>query len=199
MRSIPRIGLTGGIGSGKSTVAKLLRDRGAAIIDADAVARACTQAGGAAMYAIANTFGSEFVAVDGSLDRDRMRTNVFSRPQVRTQLETILHPIIDHEMSRQAALNRSGCTVFDIPLLVESKRWRHRLDRIAVIDCQRETQIRRVMARNGWGISVVEAVLAQQSLRSERLAAADLVLFNDTDDIGTLQDNITRLAPWFGL
>ena len=199
MRRRFRLGLTGGIGSGKSTVARLLQDRGAAVIDADAIARACTLTGGAAMPAIRATFGADFVAADGSLDRDRMRAHVFAQPQARAQLEAIVHPLVGQEMARQAAAADTVCTVFDVPLLVESPRWRPQLDRVLVVDCQRETQIRRVMARNGWERATVEAVLDNQSPRQRRLAAADIVLFNDGHEIEQLRLMVDRLAQRFGL
>lgn len=199
MRRRFRLGLTGGIGCGKSTVARLLQDRGAAVIDADAIARACTQTGGAAMPAIRATFGSDFVAPDGSLDRDRMRAHVFGHPQAKAQLEAIVHPLVGQEIARQAAAADAVCTVFDVPLLVESPRWRPQLDRVLVVDCERETQIRRVMARNGWERATVEAVLDNQSPRLRRLAAADMVLFNDGHEIEQLRCMVDRLAQRFGL
>lgn len=199
MRRRFRLGLTGGIGSGKSTVARLFQDRGAAVIDADAIARACTLAGGAAMPAIAAAFGTDFVAPDGSLDRDRMRAHVFGHPQAKAQLEAIVHPLVGQEIARQAAAADAVCTVFDVPLLVESPRWRPQLDRVLVVDCERETQIRRVMARNGWERATVEAVLDNQSPRLRRLAAADMVLFNDGHEIEQLRGVVGRLAQRFGL
>ncbi len=199
MRRGWRLGLTGGIGSGKSTVARLLQDHGATVIDADAIARACTQAGGAAMPAIAAAFGSDFVAPDGSLDRDRMRAHVFGHPQAKVQLEAIVHPLVGQAIAEQAAAARSPCTVFDVPLLVESPRWRPQLDRVLVVDCERETQIRRVMARNGWERVTVETVLDNQSPRLRRLAAADIVLFNDGHEIEQLRGVVDRLAQRFGL
>lgn len=199
MRRRFRLGLTGGIGSGKSTVARLFQDRGAAVIDADAIARACTLAGGAAMPAIRATFGADFVTPDGSLDRDRMRAHVFGHPQAKAQLEAIVHPLVGQEIARQAAAADAVCTVFDVPLLVESPRWRPQLDRVLVVDCERETQIRRVMARNGWERATVEAVLDNQSPRLRRLAAADTVLFNDGHEIEQLRCMVDRLAQRFGL
>lgn len=199
MRPTWRVGLTGGIGSGKSTVARMLRDKGAALVDADAIARACTLAGGPAMPAIATRFGSNFVRADGSLDRDRMRRHAFADPQARAQLEAIVHPLVAQEVIRQAAASRSVCTVFDLPLLVESPRWRSQLDHVVVVDCAPDTQIQRVMTRNGWERKLVEAVLKQQSTRLQRLAAADAVLFNDRLDLTELRHNVYRLAQRFGL
>lgn len=198
-RTILRLGLTGGIGSGKSTVARLLQERGATVIDADAISRACTLEGGAAIPAIAQTFGQEFIAPDGALDRPRMRDHVFAHPEARRALETIVHPLVRAEIRRQAAASRSPCLVFDVPLLVESPEWRHQLDRVLVVDCSEETQIRRVTERNGWNRSTIEAVLRSQSPRARRLVAADTVIFNDGYQIEPLQRLVGLLADEFGL
>jgi dephospho-CoA kinase len=194
-----RLGLTGGIGSGKSTVARLLHARGATVIDADAIARACTQSGGQAMDAVASVFGADFVAADGSLDRQRMRDHVFAHPQARAQLEAIVHPLVGQEIARQAAASKARCTVFDVPLLVESPRWRPQLDWVLVVDCSRETQIRRVLDRNGWERTTIEAIVDSQSPREYRLAAADTVIFNDVNGIEYLQHEVHRWADRFGL
>lgn len=198
--SLPlRLGLTGGIGSGKSTVARLLHARGATVIDADAIARACTQTGGQAMDAVASVFGADFVTADGSLDRQRMRDHVFAHPQARAQLEAIVHPLVGQEIARQAAASKARCTVFDVPLLVESPRWRPQLDWVLVVDCSRETQIRRVLDRNGWERTTIEAIVDSQSPREYRLAAADTVIFNDVNGIEHLQHEVHRWADRFGL
>lgn len=194
-----RLGLTGGIGSGKSTVARLLHARGATVIDADAIARACTQTGGQAMDAVASVFGADFVTADGSLDRQRMRDHVFAHPQARAQLEAIVHPLVGQEIARQAAASKARCTVFDVPLLVESPRWRPQLDWVLVVDCSRETQIRRVLDRNGWERTTIEAMVDSQSPREYRLAAADTVIFNDVNGIEYLQHEVHRWADRFGL
>lgn len=194
-----RLGLTGGIGSGKSTVARLLHARGATVIDADAIARACTQSGGQAMDAVASVFGADFVAADGSLDRQRMRDHVFAHPQARAQLEAIVHPLVGQEIARQAAASKARCNVFDVPLLVESPRWRPQLDWVLVVDCSRETQIRRVLDRNGWERTTIEAIVDSQSPRERRLAAADTVIFNDVNGIEYLQHEVHRWADRFGL
>lgn len=194
-----RLGLTGGIGSGKSTVARLLHARGATVIDADAIARACTQTGGQAMDAVASVFGADFVTADGSLDRQRMRDHVFAHPQARAQLEAIVHPLVGQEIARQAAASKASCTVFDVPLLVESPRWRPQLDWVLVVDCSRETQIRRVLDRNGWERTTIEAIVDSQSPRERRLTAADTVIFNDVNGIEHLQHEVHRWADRFGL
>lgn len=196
---IQRLGLTGGIGSGKSTVAQWLQTRGASVIDADAIARACTQPGGSAMPAVVQAFGPGFITAEGALDRQRMREHVFAHPEARQQLEAIVHPLVALDIRRQAAAARSHCVVFDVPLLVESPRWRAQLDRVLVVDCTPETQIRRVQSRNGWDRATIEAVLASQSPRTQRLAAADLVIFNDGNDMERLHGLLGQIAQRFGL
>ena len=174
-----RVGLTGGIGSGKSTVAARLVERGAELIDTDAIARRLTLAGGAAIDAIRDAFGAAFIAADGALDRARMREAAFADADARRRLEGILHPLIGAEVERRAAASRAALTVLDIPLLVESGRWRGRVDRVWLVDCAEVLQIDRVMARSGWTESAVRAVLSQQATRDVRRAAADAVIDND--------------------
>ena len=194
-----RLGLTGGIGSGKSTLARLLQVHGADVIDADAISRRSTEAGGAAMPAIAHTFGPEFLTPDGALDRQRMRDHVFAHPEARHTLEHIIHPLVGVEIQRKAQTSVAPCLVFDVPLLVESPRWRPQLDRVLVVDCSPATQIRRVNARSGWDTATTEAVMRNQSPRGLRLAAADLVVFNDADDLALLERAAQALAKRFGL
>ena len=174
-----RIGLTGGIGSGKSTVATALAALGASIVDTDAIARSLTQPGGAAIAAIAAQFGAEFVDASGALDRSRMRELAFADPAARQRLEAILHPLIRAETARQAEAARGTAIVFDVPLLIESGRWREQVDRVLVVDCREATQVERVMARSGWTREAVQAVLAQQASRRSRRAGADAVIYND--------------------
>ncbi|WP_431048697.1 dephospho-CoA kinase [Roseateles sp. L2-2] len=190
-----RIGLTGGIGSGKSTVAAALVDLGGALlIDTDAISRALTQPNGNAMPAIAAHFGSAFVSTDGALDRAAMRELAFRDPSAKRALETILHPMIGAETARQEALAGPGQRiVFDVPLLVESGRWRRRVDRVLVVDCREETQVARVMARSGLSESAVRAILAQQATRTERRAAADAVIHNDGLTLAQLREEVGRL------
>ena len=193
-----RIGLTGGIGSGKSTVAQMLAERGAAIIDADAISRASTAANGAAIPVIAERFGSDFITPEGALDRARMRSHVFADPSARQQLEAIVHPLVSQETQRQAQIATARghrVLVFDVPLLVESGRWRSALHRVLVVDCLEETQIQRVMARNGWSRDAVQGILAAQATRAQRLAAADWVLFNDGLTMDALRVEVAQL-PW---
>ena len=176
------LGLTGGIGSGKSTIAKMLVEHGATLIDADDISRATTASGGAAITSIAAQFGLGVVNADGSMNRDAMRQRVFADPNARQQLEAIIHPLVGSESARQAqAAREAGCAllVFDIPLLVESGRWRNQLDRVLVVDCEVATQISRVMQRSGWTQATVENVIASQATRTQRLAAADLVIYNN--------------------
>ena len=177
-----RLGLTGGIGSGKSTVAKMLVEHGATLIDADDISRAATAPGGSAIARIAAQFGTEATTPEGAMNRDVMRQRVFADATARQQLEAIIHPLVSLESARQAEQARlAGCEllVFDIPLLVESKRWRRQLDKILVVDCEQTTQISRVTQRSGWTPDAVEKVILQQATRAERLAAADLVIYND--------------------
>ena len=188
-----RIGLTGGIGSGKSTVASLLVAHGASLVDTDAIARSLTIPGGAAMEAIAASFGGDFIAADGGLDRARMRTAAFADVGARKRLESILHPRIGAEVERLAALATSPMLVIDIPLLVESGRWRARVDRVWLVDCAESLQIERVMARSGWTLEAVQAVLAQQANRATRRGAADAVLHNDGITIEALGREVASL------
>lgn len=197
-----RIGLTGGIGSGKSTVARLLVDCGAVLIDADAISRQLTAPGGAAISRIAEQFGPQTITPEGAMDRDVMRDRVFSEPVVRQQLEAIIHPLVSLEAARQAALAASAgsrCTVFDIPLLVESGRWRQQLDRVLVVDCTEATQISRVTARSGWTPEAVQKVIAGQASRTQRRAAADACLYNDDLSLEALGAAVQQLAHRFGL
>lgn len=202
MRAL-RVGLTGGIGSGKSTVAGMLADCGAAIIDADAVSRQTTAPGGAAIALISRDFGAEMVTTEGALDRDRMRELVFSDSDAKRRLEAIIHPLVGEETARQAAqAEQSGhtCIVFDVPLLVESGRWRQQLDQVLVVDCSEETQISRVMARSGWTRQLVEQVMAGQASRMQRLAAADVCIDNDgAVSLAALALKVRPAAQRFGL
>ena len=177
------VGLTGGIGSGKSTVAKRFEEHGVAVIDADAISHSLTAPGGAAINAIAATFGSAFIGADGSMDRAQMRARVFAEPGDRHKLEAILHPLVHAETSRQAAAASGPYIILMIPLLIEARtrnpRWRERFDRILVVDCTEATQIGRVMQRSALTPDAVRAIMAAQATRAERLAEADDVIDND--------------------
>ena len=197
-----RVGLTGGIGSGKSTVADLLARRGAFVIDADAISRSVTAAGGSAIAPISEAFGADFITPQGALDRDRMRQASYADTQARKRLEGIVHPLVGAESARQeAAAIASGarCIVFDIPLLVESRRWRQRVDQVLVIDCVPEVQIARVMRRSALDAATVQKIIASQATRAERLAAADIVVANSGDSLAPLTQDIAQVATRFGL
>lgn len=197
-----RIGLTGGIGSGKSTVARMLVDLGAALVDADAISRSLTAPGGAAIAAIAAAFGRDAIAPDGALDRGRMRERVFSDPGAKQQLEAIIHPLVIYTALVQATHAESEqrpCVVFDIPLLVESGHWRARMHQILVVDCDTTTQITRVQARSGLSPAEIEKIMATQATRAQRLAAADVVICNQNASFVALQHEVTQVAKSFGL
>jgi dephospho-CoA kinase len=172
------IGLTGGIGSGKSTVAAMLVRHGATLVDTDAIARQLTLARGAAMPELARTFGASVIDASGGLDRAAMRTLVFADTTAKHRLEAVLHPMIGAEATRQAR-HVSGPVVFDVPLLAESSHWRDRVDRVLVVDCREATQLARVMQRPGWTQQTARAVIAQQAARQVRRACADAVIYND--------------------
>ena len=175
-----RIGLTGGIGSGKSTVARLLAGHGAKVVDTDGISRGLTQAGGAAMPALREAFGDGVIGLDGGLDRDQMRRLAFADGTARSKLEAILHPMISAEAQREAAAATDAAViVFDIPLLVESGRWRDSVHRVLVVDCSESTQVARVVARSGWTADSVKAVMAAQATRERRNSIANDVVVND--------------------
>ena len=188
-----RIGLTGGIGSGKSTVAAMLAQRGAAVIDTDAIARRLTLAGGAAMPALQVAFGEQVARPDGALDRDAMRARAFTDPAVKQRLEAILHPLIGAEALREAAAATGRIIVFDVPLLAESAHWRSRVDRVLVVDCSAATQIERVAQRPGWTRDAAARVINSQASRSARRAIADAVIFNDGIDTAALDVAVAAL------
>ena len=198
-----RIGLTGGIGSGKSTVAAMLADLGAAVIDADALSRSLTAAGGRAIDAIRTRFGPDMIGADGAMDRQAMRQRVFSDPQARQQLEAILHPLVgqlSREQAQAAVQAGHRCLVHDVPLLVESgARWRSQVDRVLVVDCDNATQRERVVARSGLTGPEVERIIAQQATRLQRLACADLVIFNQGLSLEALRQQVREAARHFGL
>jgi dephospho-CoA kinase len=177
-----RVGLTGGIGSGKSTVARLLASLGAHVVDTDAISRSLTATGGAALPMVAAAFGAHMIDVDGALNRQRMRELVFTDASARQRLEAILHPLIGEQTRLAATLAQPGQTVvFDVPLLTESGRWRQQVQRVLVVDCDEATQERRVTARSGWPAAQVREVMAQQATRAQRRAVADAVILNDQD------------------
>jgi len=197
-----RVGLTGGIGSGKSTVLQMFAALGAAVIDADAISRSVTATGGAALPHIAQQFGQHFIGVDGALDRALMREHAYADPKTRERLEAIIHPLVGAESARQVqAAHDTGsrCIVFDIPLLVESGRWRQQVDQVVVVDCSVETQVARVVARSALTPQQVEAIIAAQAPRAQRLAAADVVICNEGLTLAQLQAEVGLAAKRFGL
>ncbi|MFA7270312.1 MAG: dephospho-CoA kinase [Sterolibacterium sp.] len=178
------IGLTGGIGSGKSAAAAMFAELGAAVVDVDVIAHDLTAPGGAAMDAIRNVFGAKAIAADGALDRVAMRRLVFSDAAAKGRLEAILHPMIIAESRRRC---KTGLTsgapyvVLVVPLLVESGGYRNRVARVLVVDCAENTQVSRVMARNGMTSEEVRRIMAAQASREERLTVADDTVDNDSD------------------
>lgn len=198
------LGLTGGIGSGKSTVALMLAECGAAIVDADAISRSTTAPGGSALALIAQQFGARLIGDDGALDRAAMRALVFEDAEARQRLEAIIHPLVNAEtdrQARQAIASGHRTIVFDVPLLVESgARWRGQIDRVMVVDCEPSTQVERVMARNQLSHDQVTAILAAQAARDQRLTAADWVVFNGARvQLEDLRVQVQSLAQSFGL
>jgi dephospho-CoA kinase len=179
---IPLIGLTGGIGSGKSAVAKRLAELGATVIDSDQIAHDITAPHGTAIAPIQAIFGPELLAPDGSLDRPKMRRLVFNDPSALQSLEAITHPLIHAETLRQASeAHENGALylVFMVPLLVESGTWFKLIDHLVVVDCPEELQIARVMQRSKLDHSQIEQIMSKQVSRKDRLAAADTILLND--------------------
>jgi dephospho-CoA kinase len=172
------VGLTGGIGSGKSTVADLFAAHGVTIVDTDAIAHALTAPGGAAIPAIRDAFGEPVIASDGALDRGAMREIVFADIAARRRLESILHPMIGHCCELMLAAATGPYSMVVVPLLIESGRWRDRIHRLLVVDCPVEVQIARTMQRSRLERAQVESILASQASREARLAAADDVIDN---------------------
>ena len=190
------IGLTGGIGSGKSVVADLFAVHQVPVIDTDAISHTLTAASGTAIPSIRAAFGEHMVMPDGALDRAAMRAHVFVKPEARKQLEAILHPLIRAEVERRIS-EENSCSnqpyfILVVPLLIESSTYRQRVQRIAVVDCSEATQVRRVMARNGLSQNEVERILQAQATRAERLAVADDVIEND-GQLAALAPQVARL------
>jgi dephospho-CoA kinase len=197
--TIRRIGLTGGIGSGKSTVAALLVSQGATLVDTDAIAHGLTTPGGAAMPALRERFGHDIAQADGAMDRARMRALVLDDPGAKKALEAILHPLIGAEAQVQTAAAGDGVVVFDVPLLTESSHWRARCDRILVVDCNPATQVQRVMARSGWPANQVERVIALQASRQARRSIADAIIFNNDITAEALSRQVMQLCKLWRL
>lgn len=186
------VGLTGGIGSGKTTVASMFAVRGAAVIDTDQIAHQLTAPNGAAIAEIRAQFGDAFLKQNGAMDRAKVREYVFSEPAAKARLEAILHPLIRIEVERAAEEAQGDYLIFVVPLLVESQSWKERVSRVLVVDCREETQVRRVMSRSSLPEAQVRAIMAAQASRQERLMAADDVIDNDGDAIN-LAPQVDRL------
>jgi dephospho-CoA kinase len=186
------VGLTGGIGSGKSLVADQFAELGVAVIDTDLIAHQLTGVGGEAMPAIREIFGDSFLTSEGALNRAAMRTHVFSDPSARKQLESILHPMIATQTRAQAASATGEYLMFVVPLLTESGQWKNRVDRVLVVDCPESLQLSRVMQRNQLSADAVRAIMATQATRAARLAIADDVIVNDDAPVA-VNDAVLRL------
>ena len=186
------VGLTGGIGSGKSAASARFAALGVTVIDTDVIAHALTAPGGAAIAAIQAHFGPRVIAADGSLDRAAMRTLAFADPAARRQLEAILHPLIRSESERQCMAATTPYVILAVPLLIESGGYRERCQRICVVDCPEALQIARVSARSGLPAEQIRAIMAAQVSRRERLAAADDVIDN-SGTLATLHAQVDRL------
>ncbi len=192
-----KIGLTGGIGSGKSTVAEILVKQGAYLIDADAISHRVTKSGGLAIPALREAFGEGVLGLDGSLSRDAMRQIMLNDLGAKAQLEGILHPLIGDQINQRiqvAEQSNAQIVILDIPLLVEGgSRWRNRLDAVWVVDCLPQTQVARVLQRSSWPVAQIDAVMAAQASRAQRLAACDAVLFNEGLSLATLENQVLSL------
>lgn len=193
MSSVPfAVGLTGGIGSGKSTVADMFAARGATIVDTDLIAHSMTAPNGPAMPAIVAEFGPGFADASGAMDRARMRALVFSDAGAKARLEAILHPRI-RDAALAAGTAASGeYVIYAVPLLIESGTWRARVTRVLAVDCSEAVQIARVMARNNLPEAQVRAIMAAQVSREQRLAAADDIIVNNAG-IADLEAQVERL------
>lgn len=187
-----RVGLTGGIGSGKSTVAAMFRELGAAVIDTDAISHELTRPGGAAIAAIRAAFGDDFIGPDGAMNRPRMRALVFSDADAKNRLEAILHPMIRKRMLDEAQNAQTPYALLVIPLLFEAADYRERVNRSLVVDCAESTQVARAMRRSGLSEPEVRAILAGQVTRAERLQLADDVIENDAG-LDALKPQVARL------
>ena len=193
-----QLGLTGGIGSGKSTVASMLQQLSGALIDADAISRLSTQANGSAIDAIRFAFGQSVLTPDNALNREAMRNMMAQQPDAKARLEFIIHPIVGNQINAQLEDAQNAdvkLAVLDIPLLAEGgSRWRSRLDAVWVVDCLPATQIVRVRSRSGWPLEQIQAVMALQSPRAQRLRSADAVIYNEGLSLDTLSALVQRMA-----
>jgi len=185
-----RVGLTGGIGSGKSTVASLFAELGVPIIDTDAISHQLTKTGGAALQSIRNAFGKEYIDTTGALDRTKMRQRVFSDSAAKQSLEGILHPLIFAEAKRRAETSSAPYVLIVVPLLFETPSFREWMDRTLTVDCSEAAQIARASQRQGMNDKTVQAIIAQQLPRQQRLQLADDTLKNE----GTLEELRTLVS-----
>lgn len=198
--NVRTLALTGGIGSGKSTVARTMVACGAYLVDTDAIARSLTLPGGVAMPALQAEFGAQALMPNGALDREYMRQLVFSNPADKARLEGMLHPLIGNEALRQAALAGDRPVVFDVPLLGAASHWRQRAQRVLVLDCSEDMQVERVAQRPGWTAEAARGVIAQQATRATRRATADAVIFNERLSLDALAAEVHSLwAFWVGV
>jgi dephospho-CoA kinase len=186
------VGLSGGIGSGKSAAAHLFAELGARVVDTDAIAHELTAPGGAAIEPIRSAFGKDMIAPDGSLDRAAMRRLVFEDAAAKAQLEAILHPMIRIEADARCMQSTAPYVVLVVPLLVETAYYRGRLERVLVVDCDEETQVSRTVARSGIPAEQVRAIMAAQASRAQRLDVADDVIDNN-GDLAQLREQVLRL------
>lgn len=186
------VGLTGGIGSGKTTVANFFAELGVTIIDTDIIAHNLTLPGGAAIPAIQNEFGDDFISEDGAMNRQKMREFVFANPAGRLRLEHILHPQIRTACEEAAGQAQGSYVMFVVPLLIESGTWAQRVTKIAVVDCEEETQISRVMQRNHFNREQVLAIMRAQATREQRLQYADDVI-NSEQNFSSLKQQVEQL------
>lgn len=195
------VGLTGGIGSGKSMAAQEFARLGATVVDTDAIAHELTQPGGAAIAPLRALFGPAFVAANGAMDRSAMRERVFSDPAAKQALERLLHPMIREAAERRIAEATGRYVVYVVPLLIESGDYRRRVDRVLVVDCPDDVRVARVRARSGLPEAQIRAIMASQASRSERLAAADDVIDNGTTpqalhaQVAALHQRYVAMAP----
>lgn len=190
------VGLTGGIGCGKTTVADMFAALGASVIDTDVIAHSLTAPHGAAMPALLAEFGEDFATKDGALDRAKMRALVFTDASARSRLEAILHPRIRDATAAAAAIATGDYVIFVVPLLIESGTWRERVTRVLAIDCAEEIQVARVMARSSISEEQVRAIMAAQVSREQRRAQADDIIVND-DGLDALRPQVEALHAMY--
>ena len=187
-----KIGLTGGIGSGKTSVSDFFAGLGVPVIDTDVIARQLTARDGSALPALRAIWGESVMRTDGELDRDALRRRIFADPEERRQLESILHPLIRRQVVAALAELDAPYAVVVIPLLVETGNYRELLDRILVVDCPESLQLERVRARSGLSVEEVSAIISAQADRTSRIAAADDVISNDADK-RSLRDQVAAI------